>query len=564
MDLKNLDHIQPGNTHFEHHNIHRKSSNDLDEKLSNIPQKILENSTTPHGEIPTLVGQNKERFTLKRQLFYKGSDSESDDDTTNESLSLGESNKSLEDHEYSVDGCDDNENQNFLSPNYLYSNENILHPIIEERGMDIHSRKLEGGPDTIKLTHEVSFISFDELIEEETDSERFEAMLAKYGLTPSDLEKMNHLSQVEQESVMEAIGASVNELPNFALLSPEELNEVIKLVREKKKGMNLERGIGVKFIDPTITAEHRRKELMTNVNEMRENFADSILFIAEKIVHQLEETHQALEGAQLFVPAAIIPVLLIFIALDAQKLRMARNHQSSAREIKKEILKSGKVTKNLEDFSTNFKDCYEKARKSSGSPFLILLAKSMDYVDGKLDARAKKIGVTITGGLTEMGGALTMAATGPSGYGPAAGLITAALGFGIQGTVPAHRIAKWIYKYFSGTLGVNREEHARFIYGLALHALEKKQKGAFFNLPEAERSLEFIETLNPHKGIMGWNSHYHLHQKDFEEASKLALKFLIDCDVLTLPSPDDPNYIIKVEEFCTVGFDKIMKLFKST
>ncbi len=350
-------------------------------------------------------------------------------------------------------------------------------------------------------------------------------------------------------------------------MSEEDKDIIIKFIRKKRgakeplQRQNAQR----EFVTPTITLEHRTCVVSQNANEMRENFGDTALFIAEKVIHALGESQGALEGAKLFVPAAIIPALIVFMGLDALKLRNTRSNQFLAKTIQSTIAESKNLDKNLslDNLSTNFEDCLKKTRKSR-SPTLAMLAKTMKYIDNKFESKAIKLDITLMGGLIEIGGALAMMALAPTGYGavPAGGIT--ATGFTIQGLPLVFRIGKCAYKIFQGTKGVNREKHARFLYGLALYALEANCK-ALFNLPEAEKTLKFIEGLNPLKHVYGLhNIHIHTEKPEFEEASKLVLQFLIDSKVLVLPPEDDPQYRIKVHEFCTVGLEKIMNFMKST
>lgn len=286
------------------------------------------------------------------------------------------------------------------------------------------------------------------------------------------------------------------------------------------------------------------KKHVTVAGEAGKLTYDQTLTIAEQFAHGVEA-----------IPILGITLISAFVLKNTKELKECLEERGEIKELKEEILKNPLYDSRIDisDLPNGFKgENGLRNMEASTSPMLTRLAKTMQYAGGKLEDKIVKTKIDIVGGLTEIAGAGVVLGTGASGIGGVVGAGVFFTGFAVANLPLAHRIGKCAYKTLAGTRGVNRGDHANYLYGLALHGLAAQGKVDLNALrgenPKVNAALEFMENLRPPLDPSS---------PDFKQATTYAMYHLDNLELANFETEKGLN------KFLTNGYKKIFDSMKS-
>lgn len=283
-----------------------------------------------------------------------------------------------------------------------------------------------------------------------------------------------------------------------------------------------------------------------HAEEVREGIYDPILMTAEHLVEHSKT-----------LPIIGIALTAVSLVKNAHELRETLERKAVVKEFKSELtalpLYDNSIS--LNDLPNNFSGRGGlESLPDNKSPMMVRLAKTLQYTEGKLDAKKLKVGTSVVGGLIQLSGGATALAASASGIGAAVGAGIAVGGYGIANVPLLYRIGKCAFKTLNDTRGVNRSDHANFLYGLVLHELQAKGKINLEQLkgdaPNVAKTLDFMNKLQPPIDESS---------EDFKTARDYAFHFVAHLGVLKESLTE--NEII---HFVKHGHHEIMNKIKST
>lgn len=281
---------------------------------------------------------------------------------------------------------------------------------------------------------------------------------------------------------------------------------------------------------PTITSDGFRNTARTFVEQNRASFSskDTLLAVLGGIPGALKEFSHHVPGLGAVLNSS-------YFADDIRFLLRLRDRMIFTKEI-------------IEDY---FEDAWTKHLVSFDTSVTInrVLENTLLYTVSQLERRYNKQANLIIGRAFQvMGSSLTFAGLFTKGATVPLGLVIGGLGTAVKARFAVRSAYNYIQRKRDGTLSVNREAHARHLYGLTLlHLLHSgKHDGNYVGSQEARKSVQFAQEVNP-------------NHRDEED---VAAEFVSSVEGLNYIGSEAPTQT-QIDHFLEYGLWSIMLGIKS-